>query len=273
MLIVILGAGYTQVELVDFGFAGTTNSNLNEVLFKTLRGVRDDDASNDDSVGGDALASVTVAAAAAAVGDDDLDSNDRELFVDTLRRMNTMFEPWQMLTPRARLQLRPRLWQHFRQVLSANDRVRRTLTDQPLQQPSTKLPRTRALSGRTTRRQVRVNPTVLSGYFVAEVVRHELASGSNVDRPTQGVKTSASKVKTAAKAASDQSRPASAKDIKGPADIEKDDWATARALIDTKGGIDQMTVQLLKAVCKGLGITGYTILNRVRCDFARAVLD
>jgi len=230
ILIVILGGAYTLSELLDFGFYGTLESGLNQILFRTCRGAESPGDLEDH--GPSSVVEHVDGVESVEVSDD-----EQKFYFDMLGGLSAAFEHWRRLQPASRERLRPHVWSQFRSLLEAKDVKRRTLQGQVIA-TSSRLPVLGSgFRGRRGRHgNARVHSVTLQSVAVSETVarRHE------------------SKTVTARK----ERERKELKDVKVLGDIEPFDRLMAQRLRDFWGGtrgLNNLSVRQLQILCKGYG--------------------
>lgn len=224
ILIVILGAAYTNLELVNFGFAGSETS-LNDILFKTFRGLGPEaqEESKDDGV------ESFVQAGDNSQDVPDLDLSEQNKFISVLETLRGVFALWFALKSRTRERLEGTMWQRFRLGLGQNHLVRRTRLGARVGGTGRGLPRKHtAFAGRRKQHGAqRMHSTVLRTLLVEQTLFRapdvkQRAFPTTVD------------------------------------EIKKSDTVMARACIDKwRNGRDDLAAlskEQLRIVCKGLGL-------------------
>jgi hypothetical protein len=244
ILIVILAAGYSLIELLGFGFVGTVETPLTRILSRTFRGT----SLNSGKVGEGTDPTPTETVTGQGLGME-LDAKDQALFVEVLTRLNAAFDPWRQLTPGGRVRMRHAVWNHFRGLLTEGDVKQRTLHDNISRQNGAqvnRLPRMRGFAHKSSKAKASstcTHPTVLLSYLTGEAA---LDSSSIRPRPASNVKHG--------------KLPADVKDIK------KGDELLARRCLGVWAGPAgnwraKFTVKQLQIILKGLGQT-YSGMSR-----------
>ena len=235
--IAVLAAGYAVGELVSrMAFVGEQQTRLNLILFRTLRGLpeeqeeRGENARRDEDAphGGDGEVEPLVY---------NLTEEEQKVFISCLQDLDRALAQWNNLAPRLtdrnKHAIRNQLWNRFRLLISERDTKRRTRTDAPV--PAQTLPRTRTVR-RVKKSKRRFNTAVLTSYMLQD------STGAAPETANQTRKS-------------------------GPSGIEKGDSKSARTIMaSARGGIlSSLNVGQLKAICKGLGIPNYGKLTKVWC--------